>query len=192
MSHMETCGPRRQLMYCCSMKVGLTLGCVLAALCFAGQARAVRCVPSGNSAIGQYVDPLPGPGCNQAPGTGTTPPGGGAGAQGSAPGSSLRGTTGSAGTTLRPAAVRAFAAHGLAGRAVARLIAATAPPGAGNGGNPGVFLRMTHSQSPFAAAVSATTTAVSGGAGLALVIFAAITLTAVLARIAWQRWRSGG
>ncbi len=96
--------------------VKLTVAALVAALGFPAGATAVECAPPGNSGVNEYFETIPGASCN------VPPPGSGAGGSGAGGGHAVG---------LAPGQRRQLAAQGPAGRAVARFVAATAPPIAG-------------------------------------------------------------
>lgn len=92
--------------------LALALATCLAALAFPVAAAAVKCEPPGSSGINEYYETIPGSSCN------VTPPGFGPGSGSGTPHA----------RHLTPRESRQLASQGGTGKAVARLVAQSAPP----------------------------------------------------------------
>jgi len=176
-------------------RVVALLAC-LAALATASGAAAVVCAPPGTSGVDQYFETIPGASCNAAP-----------------PGTGVAGSGGSHAGHLTPARSRQLAAQGPAGRAVAGLVSATAPPiaarsssgpggrGAGAGGRAASSASATGNQpvpltasgqSPIAGVLKPIVSgSAPGGSGTLLPIFLlGVLLIGIVAALVSRRFRS--
>jgi hypothetical protein len=172
--------------YSVDVKTRLAFTACLVVLVFPAGAVAASCAPPGNSGVQQYLETVPGAGCNK-PTSGSSGHHGGGG-------------------SLAPSTRRRLAGQGATGQAVERLVATTAPGATGSATGPtGGRRRTTGSPGPSKSAPPAAdagsgavggalhpilTGASSGGLGVLLPVFLAGALAVITAAALLRRRRS--